>query len=139
MRRVWKLVGCAVFFLFSVTLAEAWAPNEKPVTTKRLREEMKTEEQRAREAKANEMTPEQKQKWNERKQRVKAEVDKWLVNPVKKLKPQRHPGSPDKQLAADRQEKMDNFVEKLVPRRYPKGYTTDTKAQPASYTTEGTK
>jgi len=136
-----KVIGGIALLLFSASLVHAVDINRG--APKRVRNSMQEERQEQIAKKRMEMTPEQKRVWKERRARIKAKVDKWLVDPIKRLKPSRRPGPPSEEAAERRRERLDGKVEKLVPRRYPTGESTDTASgttdiniEPANYSTK---
>ena len=142
MRRSLKIAGCiTTAILFGTTLSEAgWEERSMP---KRLREEMVAKEHKEKERKEQVMTPEEKLKREEASANRRATFNKWVVRPIKGLKPHRRPGPPSKEAVSERREKMKRFSG-IVPRRYPEGQSTDpatgsgpeTNVQSAVYTEE---
>lgn len=150
MKKTFHVMGsCLMLMAFVASTAEADFRDR--TIPKRIREEMKTKEEKERVQKIAEMTPEQEAKRKERIERMRARVNKYLVNPIKKLRPRRHPELYQKETkeeaAARRKERMRERFGGLVPHRYQKDRTIDTvedpgpppEVKPATYSAEEIK
>ena len=127
MTRSLRVVGCMIVLLFGVTLAEA-AWYNKQTMPKRLREEMKTKQEEARARRM--LMPEERERREARATRVRNRIRKYIINPIKKLRPRRHPEKfqteTKEEARARRRERINRRFKNLIPQRYPKGYRSDT-------------
>jgi len=136
--------------LFGVGLAEAALETDWGMP-KRAREEMAAKQRHERERKETVLTPEEKMRRQEASEHRRATFRKYVIAPVKKLRPHRRPAEGKeaeiKQATTERQEKINHRFGWLVPHRYPSGQPTDTgtnttpstHVEPATYSTEEVK
>lgn len=141
-----KIIGCMTAVLFGATLAEGAFQQDERSLPRRLREEKVATQGEEREGQENALTPEQIARRQEASARIRARLNKWVVSPVKRLRPKRRPGPPSEEAAAQRRKSLQNRFSGLAPQRYPEGRSTDsatgtttTNVEPAVYTTEETK
>lgn len=143
-----KVAGCLTVFLFGATLAHAaWEENRD--VPRRIREEMATQEHREKARKEMVLTPEQQTRRKEASERRRAAFRKYVIHPIKRLQPHRHPAKGReeeiRQASEERKEKMDRRFGWLVPHRHPSGRTdvaagaSSTNIQPATYPSSETK
>lgn len=140
------IAAMGMVFVLGASLAEASSIQER-TTPKRIRRALQERQFQEREKKERVLTLEQIERRKEAAARRRERFQKWVVSPIKKLRPHRHPGPPSEAAAARRREAMKGRFDGLVPHRYPAGQSTDpatgtesqTNIQPAVYTTEETK
>ena len=150
MKRSLRIIGALTAVLFGMTLAEAALETDWGMP-RRAREEMASKKHQERAQKEKVLTPEEKMKRQEASERRRATFRKYVISPVKRLRPHRRPAEGKeaemKQATTERQENINRKFGWLVPHRYPAGQSTDpgtnatpsTNVQPATYSTGETK
>ena len=136
MKGLLRIVGCVTVILFGITFAEGATQNERG-TPRRVREEMAQKSRHEKELKEKVMTPEEKMKREQASENRREKFRKWVIHPVKKLKPQRRPGPPSEEAAAARREKLRKIGRWDAPKKEsndrPTGAPPTTNVQSASY------
>ena len=144
MKRALKVTGCLMVVLFGATFAHAaWEENRD--LPRRVRQEMASKEHRERASKEREMTSEEKMQRKEASERRRAAFRKYVIHPIKRLQPHRHPTKGrEEEIRQTKEERKENLNRRfgwLVPHRHPSSASgaSSTHIQPASYSTGETK
>lgn len=92
MKGTLRILAFSMAVLFGAAPAAEAVNFNRHVTPKRIREERQTRQGALRARRRASMTPEEKAARKERKARIRSRLNRYLINPIKKLRPRRHPG-----------------------------------------------
>ena len=145
MKRLWKAMVYGVVLFFGMTVAsEAAFQQDERSMPRRVRQELKERKLQERQRKGEVLTPEEKAQKEGRSARIRNRMNKYVINPIKNIRPHRRPGPPNEEAAARRREAMRQKFDGFIPRREGAAASTASGAtqtpsrnvQPASYSSE---